>query len=151
MRFADCVPILLYDPVQRVMGIAHAGWQGTAKQIARLTVERMAACYGSQPADILVGIGPSICQACYAVGPEVREAFNESFGKTQAEAFFARRAGALYLDLWAANQATLQDAGVSQIEIAGLCTAEHLEDWYSHRAEEGLTGRFAVLMAIDHN
>jgi hypothetical protein len=151
MRFADCVPILLYDPVQRVIGIAHAGWQGTAKQIARVTVARMAACYGSKPADILAGIGPSICQACYAVGPEVREAFSASFGEAQSGAFFEQRAGAFYLDLWAANRATLQAEGVSQIETAGLCTAEHLEDWYSHRAEKGMTGRFAVLMAIDDN
>jgi hypothetical protein len=151
MRFADCVPILLYDPVQRVIGIAHAGWQGTAKQIARVTVAQMAACYGSKPQDILAGIGPSICQDCYAVGPEVREAFSASFGNVESEPFFRQRANGLTLDLWGANRATLEAAGVSQIETAGLCTAEHLEDWYSHRAEEGMTGRFAVLMAIDHN
>lgn len=151
MRFADCVPILLYDPVQHVIGIAHAGWQGTAKQIARRTVERMAACYDSKPADLLAGIGPSICSSCYEVGPEVRAAFAESFGSDRSEAFFEQRASKLYLDLWTANEVTLQDAGVSQIEVASLCTAEHLDDWYSHRAEQGLTGRFAVLMAIDHN
>ncbi|MCB2202759.1 peptidoglycan editing factor PgeF [bacterium] len=151
MRFADCVPILLCDPVQRVIGIAHAGWQGTAKQIARVTVERMAECYGSKPGDILAGIGPSICKDCYAVGAEVREAFSQSFGEVKSAAFFNQQKGALKLDLWQANRATLKAAGVEQIEIAGLCTAEHLEDWYSHRAENGMTGRFAVLMAIDHN
>ncbi|MDY6874026.1 MAG: peptidoglycan editing factor PgeF [Chloroflexota bacterium] len=151
MRFADCVPILLYDPVQRAIGIAHAGWQGTAKQIAGVTVAQMAACYGSEPADILAGIGPSICQDCYAVGPEVREAFSTSFGEAESAAFFDQRNGARTLDLWEANRATLEAAGVSKIEIAGLCTAEHLGDWYSHRAENGMTGRFAVLMAIDHN
>ncbi len=68
MRFADCVPILLYDPVKQVIGIAHAGWQGTFKKVAKEAVDKMTACYGSLPKDILAGIGPSICQQCYEVG-----------------------------------------------------------------------------------
>jgi hypothetical protein len=151
MRFADCVPILLYDPVKQVIGIAHAGWQGTHKQVARETVEKMVACYGSEPADILAGIGPSICQHCYEVGQEPWDAFRASFGEEQAHRYFERRGGRLYLDLWQANQDVLMAAGVTKIEIAGLCTAEHLDDWYSHRAEKGMTGRFAVLMSIDDN
>lgn len=151
MRFADCVPILLYDPVQQVIGIAHAGWQGTYQQVAREAVEKMEACYGSRPGDILAGIGPSICQQCYEVGQEPWDAFRESFGEAQARRYFEEKDGRLYLDLWQANQDVLLSAGVTQIEIAGLCTAEHLTDWFSHRAEKGKTGRFAVLMAIDDN
>jgi len=151
MRFADCVPILLYDPVHQVIGIAHAGWQGTYKQVARAAVEKMMGCYGSRPKDILAGIGPSICQACYEVGQEPLNAFTEAFGETQAKRYFREQGGRLYLDLWTPNQDILRSAGVENIEISGICTAEHLGNWFSHRAEGGKTGRFAVLMALGDN
>lgn len=146
MRFADCVPILLYDPVQRVMGIVHAGWQGTVKKIAQAAIQKMSSAYNSQPADILAGIGPSICPDCYEVGQNVRSAFREAFGK-ESELFFRELKGRLTLDLWAANQATLKAAGVHQVEVSALCTACNPQDWYSHRAQNGRTGRFAALMA----
>lgn len=148
MRFADCVPILLMDPVKKVIGIIHAGWQGTYQQIARVAVDKMAACYGSRPADLLAGIGPSICQQCYEVGSEVVRAFEGTFGEQSGQYFEVGENGSPYLDLWAANRDTLRMAGVRRIEVAGLCTACHLEDWYSHRAEHGNTGRFGVLMTL---
>lgn len=150
MRFADCVPILLMDPVNKIIGIVHAGWQGTSQKIGQVAVEKMQKCYGTKPDHILAGIGPSICQDCYKVGNEVFDTFHQSFGE-KAEAFFEDRNGRHYLDLWAANKVTLEDAGVHQIEIAGLCTACHLEDWFSHRKENGKTGRFGVLMKILDN
>ena len=148
MRFADCVPILLMDPVHRVIGIIHAGWQGTASQIARVAVEKMQACYGSRPGDLLAGIGPSICQECYEVGPEVVRAFRQTFGDQADQYFSPSEHGNPHLDLWSANRDTLRMAGVNQIEVSGLCTACHLDDWYSHRAEHGRTGRFGVLMTL---
>lgn len=148
MRFADCVPVLLYDPVRRVIGIVHAGWQGTCLQIARAAISTMGDRYGSKPDDILAGIGPSICQDCYEVGDDVYQAFREGFGKN-SDKFFLTKNGSYYLDLWRANQKVLREAGVRKIEIAGICTACNLGDWYSHRAENGKTGRFGVLMAIE--
>ena len=150
MRFADCVPILLMDPVKKVIGIIHAGWQGTYKQIARVAVEEMCAHYGSQPDTILAGIGPSICQNCYEVDMPVRDAFIRSFG-SEGQKYFAEREGQIFLDLWGANEDVLKSAGVRQIETAGICTACHLDDWYSHRAENGKTGQFAVLMTLGDN
>lgn len=150
MRFADCVPILLMDPINKVIGIIHAGWQGTYKQIARVAVAEMSAHYGSHPETLLAGIGPSICQDCYEVGTPVWEAFIESFG-SDGEKYFDEREGRLHLDLWQANRDVLEMAGVRRIETAGICTACHLEDWYSHRAEKGRTGRFAVLMTLGDN
>jgi hypothetical protein len=147
MRFADCVPILLYDPVKKVIGIVHAGWQGTCQKIAAAAVEKMNARYGSSARDILAGIGPSICQSCYEVGSEVQGSFKKQFG-SDAKAFFHHKECRLTLDLWQANQFVLRKAGVRTIEVAGICTACHPEDWYSHRAEGGVTGRFGVLMAI---
>jgi len=147
MRFADCVPILLYDPVKKVIGTVHAGWQGTVKKIAKAAVEKMIECYDSIPENLLAGIGPSICQSCYEVGAEVRKAFLSNFAK-EGEQYFSKENGDYHLDLWGANRDVLKAAGVHQIEVAGICSACHLEDWYSHRAENGKTGRFAVLMAL---
>jgi polyphenol oxidase len=150
MRFADCVPILLFDPVLRIIGLVHAGWQGTYKKIAQTAVETLSARYGSRPETLLAGIGPSICQNCYEVGVEVLDAFEQTFGECARE-YFEFNEGHLFLDLWRANEAVLRQAGVEQLQIAELCTACHLEDWYSHRAEGGRTGRFAVLMSIEDN
>jgi YfiH family protein len=150
MRFADCVPILLMDPVKKVIGIIHAGWQGTSQKIALAAVKKMQECYHTHPEDILAGIGPSICQQCYEVGSEVYDAFIENFGE-KANGFFTYKGNHSYLNLWKANQETLKDAGVTQIETSGICTACHLDDWFSHRAEGGRTGRFGVLMKILHH
>ena len=150
MRFADCVPILLVDPVSKAIGIVHAGWQGTYKAIAQAAVQKMADSFGSRPEDICAGIGPSICQVCYEVGVEVHDAFVSAFGE-EGRRYFDIRDQKVFLDLWHANQDVLTKAGVRQIEIAGICTACHLEDWYSHRAENGKTGRFGVLMSIEDN
>jgi YfiH family protein len=149
MRFADCVPILLFDPVRKVIGIVHAGWQGTQQMIGKIAVERMQARYGSAPEDLVAGIGPSICQGCYEVGSDVHQSFIQSFGR-KAQAYFRVEETRLYLDLWAANRDSLKMAGVKKIEIAGICTACHLADWYSHRAENGKTGRFGVILSLQN-
>ncbi|MFA7406943.1 MAG: peptidoglycan editing factor PgeF [Anaerolineaceae bacterium] len=150
MRFADCVPILLVDPLARAIGIVHAGWQGTYRRVAQRAVEKMSACYGSRPESLWAGVGPSICQSCYEVGPDVLRLFQANFG-ADGQRFFQQEDGQLHLDLWKANQEILFQAGVQQVEVSRICTACHAEDWYSHRGEKGKTGRFAVIMGIkDH-
>lgn len=147
MRFADCVPILLYDPKKGVVGLAHAGWLGTVRGVATAAIQAMQRRYGSRPEHILAAIGPSIGPDHYEIGADViaqvRQAFNGD-----AERLLEARHGRTYLDLWTANYLQLQKAGVEQIEVAGLCTACHLEDWFSHRAEKGKTGRFGALIAL---
>jgi YfiH family protein len=147
MRFADCVPIMLYDPVRAVVGLAHAGWLGTIRGAAAAAVRAMTKHYGSRPADILAAIGPSIGPDHYEVGPEVVTQVQQAFGPTASKLVEARD-GKSYLDLWAANRAQLEGSGMRQIEVAQVCTACHLEDWFSHRAERGRTGRFGALMAL---
>lgn len=147
MRFADCVPLLFHDPKKGVIGIAHAGWMGTAKGVAEVSINAMRERYGSNPADVIVGIGPSISADHYEVGEEVAAQFREKFGAASEE-ILERRDGKIYLDLWRANALQLQKMGVEQIQISGLCTACHLDDWYSHRAEKGRTGRFGALIAM---
>jgi hypothetical protein len=148
MRFADCVPILLYDPVQHAVGIVHAGWLGTVRQIARHAVSKMAERYGTHPADLRVGIGPSIAQHHYPVGSEVVDAFRGSFGEAAESHLAPQPGGGAQLDLWSANEQLLREQGVEQIEVAGRCSACDTDDWYSHRAEGGRTGRFGVLIAL---
>lgn len=147
MRFADCVPLLFHDPQKGVIGIAHAGWMGTVKGVAEVSVQAMVERYGCNPRDIVAGIGPSISIDHYEVGEEVALQFREKFG-ADSEKILQTRDGHIYLDLWTANALQLQKAGVEQIQISGLCTACHLDDWYSHRAEKGKTGRFGALLAL---
>jgi YfiH family protein len=147
MRFADCTPVLFYDPVRRAIGLAHAGWRGTVKQVVVSTLRAMQDAYGTDPADVQAAIGPSIGPERYQVGPEVVAAVAESFGMTDG---LIRRGqdGSAYLDLWAANRLALECAGVRQIEIAGICTASNVAEFYSHRAERGKTGRFCAVIAL---
>jgi YfiH family protein len=156
MRFADCVPILLYDPVKHVAGIVHAGWQGTVKQAVISAVKAMQTRYGTQPRNILAAIGPSIEAHHYPVGTEVVERVRDTFG-TEAAGLFTElnckegcvaEPGKRGLDLWAANRLLLERAGVYRVEIAGICTACHLDDWYSHRGEGANTGRFGALIGL---
>ena len=147
MRFADCVPILLVDPNKKAIGIVHAGWQGTYKRIVQRAIVQMGECFGSTPSSIYAGIGPSICQRCYEVGFEVYDHFSNSFKDTR-DRYFKFQNGRYFLDLWQANKDILEESGVENIELSYLCTACNLDDWYSHRAENGKTGRFGVLMRI---
>ena len=147
MRFGDCVPILFHDPKKHVIGIAHAGWMGTVRGVVQAAVEGMQSHYGCKPEDIVAGIGPSIGVDHYEVGVDVISQFQEKYNK-DADQILQTRNGSTYLDLWTANAIQLRNAGVEQIQISGLCTACHLDDWFSHRAEKGKTGRFGAIMAL---
>jgi len=147
MRFADCVPILLYDPRRRAIGIAHAGWLGTVRRAAVFAVQAMVQTFQSDPADVLAGLGPSIGPDHYEVGADVIEQLEASIGR-EAYRHIVHRDGKTYLDLWSANQALLQGQGVVHIETARICTACRVDDWYSHRREGGQTGRFGAAIAL---
>jgi YfiH family protein len=147
MRFADCVPILLHDPRKGVIGLAHAGWMGTLRGVAKATVEAMKKNYGSNPADIVAGIGPSIGPDHYEIGADVILQVMQTYGD-ESQLFLKSQRGKIHLNLWEANRVSLERAGVSEIEVSGICTACHTEDWFSHRAEKGRTGRFGALISL---
>jgi YfiH family protein len=147
MRFADCVPILLHDPRRSVIGIAHAGWMGTLRDAGVAAVDAMQKNYGSNPADIVAAIGPSIGPDHYEIGADVILQVMQKHGD-EAELFLKSHHGKIHFNLWEANRAALERAGVAEIEVSGICTACHTEDWFSHRAEKGRTGRFGALMSL---
>lgn len=147
MRFADCVPILVHDPVNGIVGIAHAGWMGTLRDVATVTVEAMKKNYGSNPADIVASIGPSIGPDHYEIGADVILQVMQKFND-ESEAFLSSHHGKIHFNLWETNRLLLERAGVGKIEMANICTACHTDDWYSHRAEKGRTGRFGALIAL---
>jgi len=152
MRFADCVPILLYDPHRKIVGLVHAGWQGTLKKVASIAVDSMQAQYGSSRGEILACIGPSIGAHHYEIGMEIVKEVQESFGQYASSLLQSNNVtsggSGIQLDLWEANRLILAESGVKQIEISGICTACDTSDWYSHRAEYGRTGRFGALIAL---
>jgi polyphenol oxidase len=147
MRFGDCVPLLFHDPRKHVVGMAHAGWLGTVLGVAGRAVKAMQEKYGCRPEDILAGIGPSIGLDHYEVGDEVVMQFQEKY-PAYVDRIVESRNGSSYLDLWTANTLQLNHAGVEHVEVSRVCTACHLEDWFSHRAEKGKTGRFGALIAL---
>ncbi len=146
--FADCVPVLLYDPVVHALGVCHAGWRGTVNGMAASTLWAMQAAYGADPANVVAAIGPSIGPESYEVGAEV---FNMAQARLhQPDRFFRFPNGPEAnptFDLWQANAAQLIEAGVpqAQIEIGGIDTAQNTQDFYSHRAEQGKCGLFGML------
>ncbi|MBC7235754.1 MAG: peptidoglycan editing factor PgeF [Chloroflexi bacterium] len=148
LRFADCVPVFLYDPIRQAVGLAHAGWKGTLAEIARKTVGAMASTYGSDPAELIVGLGPAIGSCCFEVQEDVLLPLRGHYGAV-AENWVRRQAdGAEHLDLWLANRWQLENAGVVHIEESGLCTCCRQDEFYSYRGENGITGRFAALIGL---
>lgn len=148
MRYADCIPLLFHDSKKKVVGLAHAGWRGTVQGIGKNMITAMKNAYGSNPTDIQVVIGPGISIEKFQVGEEVVEAVEEHFGTLDGLMQRDPADGTAYVDLWEANRRDLVDAGVENIEIAGICTYQNTEDFFSHRAEKGKTGRFGVVMQL---
>lgn len=148
---ADCVPLFFVDPVHKAIGMTHSGWKGTWKRIGRVTVEKMHAEYGSDPADIIAVIGPSICQKCYEVGEDLRKAFQEEFSKEQCESFFSPgKPGKYQLDLWEANRLVLTEAGLKpeNITISDLCTYCRSDLLWSHRKTNGNRGGLCAFLEL---
>lgn len=143
VQTADCVPILLYDPQKKVVAAIHAGWKGTVSKIAQKAIIKMTEKYGSNPEDIIAGIGPSIHMHAYEVGPEVVELVNANFNNTGVLLKPSLNEGRAYLDLWEANKTVLIESGLSEenIEVMGLCSFEHADLFYSARRDGVDTGR----------
>jgi len=143
VQTADCVPILLFDPVKKVVAAIHAGWKGTISKIAKKTIGLMTDRFDCDPADIVAGIGPSIHIHAYEVGPEVVQAVEASFSNSPALLKPSMNEGKAYFDLWEANQTVLMESGIPEenIELMGLCSFEQGDLFYSARRDGTDTGR----------
>lgn len=143
---ADCVPILLFDPVQKVVATVHAGWKGTYQSIAAKTVQKMHTIFQSDPQDIRVAIAPSIGVCCYEVGEEVARHFFDD-----PEAYIAKENGKYMLNLPHINQQQLLKAGLEadHIELSDICTACEVDSYFSYRKEQGCSGRFMSMIGLE--
>jgi polyphenol oxidase len=166
LSFADCAPLLFYDAVEGAVGLAHGGWRGTARGIALATVEAMGEQFGCRPEHIYAGIAPSIGPCCYEVSEQVYRLYmgEEQFiemptdekyrGMVRESAVFATKQlgerASLRLDIRETNYRQLLMAGLlpEHIEMPGICTGCSTDLFFSHRMEQGKTGRFPVVLAL---
>lgn len=151
-QYADCVPLFFADPVRRVVATSHGGWRGTAAGIAAVTVRRMGETYGCRPADIVVGIGPSIGRCCFEVDTPVYEAFCkvEVFDHT---CYTDNGGGKYHIDLWQVNRRWLLAAGVpaENVTVTDLCTRCHPDLFWSHRKTGDARGSLAAFIALSNH
>lgn len=170
--YADCVPLYIVDIENKAIGLSHSGWRGTVEQMGRVTLEAMAKEFGSEPENVKVVIGPSICQSCYEVSADVAYEFQNRFTrdderakrfllryynknditvKMQEECLMYRKPDGKYqLNLWYANYRVFTDAGVrdENIEITDICTCCNPDFLFSHRASMGKRGNLGAFLAL---
>ena len=144
---ADCTPVLLYDPRQRAITAIHAGWRGTVGEIVKKAVLKMQEEFGTDPADCLAYVGTCIDECSFEVGDEVAAHF------ATAHKYFNRKAGKFHVDLKKANHNQLIHAGLadSNIQLSNYSTVLDNQDYFSHRLENGKTGRMLACISMVEN
>jgi YfiH family protein len=147
LRFADCLPLMLYDPLRQAIGLAHVGWRGCLAGVVGNTVVAMQRAFSSDPRDLVAGLGPAIGPCCYQVGPDLITGVRETCGSLEAF-LLTQPDGSVHFDLPSAVRSQLHQAGVQKIEDSALCTSCHTDEFFSHRGERGRTGRFAAVLAL---
>lgn len=157
VRTADCIPVLMYDPVHKAVAAVHDGWRGTVQRLSQKVIAFMHDRYGTCAADVLAVIGPGIGPDSFQVGQEVADAFAAA-GFPMAEILSDRgpkaptasdpMAGGLHIDLWRANEWLLEQAGVRFVQVAGICTYQDPR-FFSARREGPKCGRIINVIKIN--
>lgn len=149
--YADCVPLYFVDPVKKAIGLAHSGWRGTVAGMGACMVQFMREHFHSDPKDLIVAIGPSICVDCYEVSEEVAEQFREEFPEDVLQP--GKADGKYQLDLWKANESILLKAGIQMehLTVTDVCTCHNPEYLFSHRASHGQRGNLAAFLMLKNN
>lgn len=144
VQVADCVPVLLYDPVHRVVASLHAGWKGTLRKIVQETIAKMVRHYDTRAENIYAGLGPSNGPCCYEVGEDVYREARGSLGTLKGIVTESKKPGKYIFDQWEANVRQLKEKGVpaDHIELAEICSECRHEEFFSSRKHQGVTGRF---------
>lgn len=142
---ADCTPIIAYDPVTGAVGAAHAGWRGTAANIAGKLIEAMTLHYGTDPKNVRAAIGPNIKQCCFQTDWDVPQAMLDAVGR-EAEAFIEQRGEKYYVNLTAINALFLKRAGVERIDWSEDCTCCQPHRFWSHRQVGNHRGSQGVII-----
>lgn len=149
--FADCVPLYFLDQKNRAIGLSHSGWRGTVKRMGQKTLETMRQAFGTKPEDVTACVGPSICQDCYEVGPEVIEEFEKEFDRDdQDRLFYKKENGKYQLNLWEANRIILLEAGVpgSNVMVTDICTHCNPDLMFSHRRTPEKRGNLCAFLCL---
>ena len=149
--YADCVPLFIVDPVKHAIGLSHSGWRGTVNNIAKVTVEKMTELYGTNPEDLIVFIGPSICRDCYEVSADVADEFAKAYGSSVFDKILhVKNNGKFKLNLWQANYSNFINCGVlaENIAITDICTCCNSDILYSHRASKGMRGGLCGFLTL---
>jgi hypothetical protein len=150
--FADCVPLYFVDPIRRVIGLAHAGWRGTVGNIVKAMIDTFARRFGTSPQELRAGIGPSIGACCYQVGQEVMDkiALLPLPAEDLAACCQVTQDGRYFADLKMINRLLMMNSGIpeAQIAVSEACTGCSLDRFFSHRMENGQTGRHAAWIGL---
>lgn len=147
---ADCIPILLCDPIKRAIGVVHAGWKGTVQMIADKAITELVKNYGTVPADCLAVIGPGIGPDCFEVDSRVKAIWQEKFSFYPEVVRAGNAEDKYFIDLWQTNKRQLIERGLKpdNIAVAEVSTFFRTDLFYSYRAEAGKTGRYAGLICL---
>ena len=153
---SDCVPVFIVDPGKRAIGLVHSGWKGTVGRIAGAAIALMTEKYGTDPADLICAVGPSICADCYEVSEDVAERFCGVFSRAEGDILSKngktdeKGAPKYQLDLWRANVRVLTDAGVrpENIAVTDVCTCCNDSLLFSHRATKGRRGNNGAFLVL---
>lgn len=145
MNFADCVPIILYDKINNIGAIVHAGWRGTAQKIAYKTVSKIVETYNTKPQNLVALIGPSIGQCCFETG---EDAFSQLIKKDKHNQYYKKVGDKYFIDLKQLNKQQLLDCGLIEIDICDYCTCCMSDIFFSYRKEKGITARHSAVVKI---
>lgn len=145
---ADCIPVFFLDPITKSIGLAHSGWKGTYKNISAEVISKMKSEYGTNPADLMCGIGPSILKCHFEVGEDVAEMFREKYGEKHVISAENTKSAKPHIDLTGIVEEQLKNCGIKTIIQSNICTYCNNDMYYSYRGDDHKTGSLISMMAL---
>ncbi len=147
LNFADCTPVILYDPIQKTGAVIHSGWRGTVQKIVYLTAEKMISKFNSKAENIIGVIGPCICFECFETNEETANKLNLSVFNNKG--IIKEKENKFYADLKDINTRPLIEAGIKNIDVAPYCTYHNNDKFFSYRKENKTTNRMSAFLTLN--